>query len=281
MFIRNSAVVFVAGYVCQVNGANLRSLTDLVVCSSDVAQVGYDAVMPPLINAFNSAWPQLAASSGIDPLTGVSIPNVDIPCKYGGDEICGLQASSCDKSWVQMDFNYLNGLGDLEIASYNLGTIDTNTSSCDSNSLPAGASCGYHATPAMTADLISGGKLEANLQNLKFKVKCKDAFGSKFDETIASFSSVTCKSTDATATMDSSVCGSNCNIFSASVSNLKISSSTKVTCDVSGLSSSIVDLVVPTIQSTLFNVVEPIAESEMNKELSNLIGTGYPNATCT
>ena len=280
------SILMVASSMAMLTNAtpNLRSrameeLTGVGICSSSVATTAYDAAMPPLIAAFNSAWPSIASSSGIDPLTSVTIPDIDVSCEYGGDEICGAQLGSCKKSWIQMDFGYLDGLGDMEISSYSLGDISTSDSSCDSSSLPEGATCGYNASPPFTASLVSGNELKVQLKNIKFRVKC-DTMGDKSDETIASIGTVTCKSSNAQATMDTSICGSSCNIFSASVSDFKISSSTSISCDSSSIPSWAIDPVVDALKTSIYSVLEPIAEKEINAELSSLIGSGYPSATC-
>lgn len=194
-------------------------------------------ITPPL----NTAWPSLAVKVKIDPLED-AFDDFSIPCKYGGDELCGLQASKCDKVTASFDHSTVNGLAYLQFSDLVATSLQgtSGTQSCRFNPKASGGTyaCSYTGTGSGTGNLVSNSKVSVTLSKLKVKVKCKVPVVNKtFKEEVFS-GKATCEA-KAKATTDYNFCGGSCgagdskgtlSYFGLSNLDVKISS---VDCDIS------------------------------------------------
>lgn len=90
------------------------------------------------------AWPSLAVKVKIDPLED-AFDDFSIPCKYGGDELCGLQASKCDKVTASFDHSTVNGLAYLQFSDLVATSLQgtSGTQSCRFNAKASGGTYAY------------------------------------------------------------------------------------------------------------------------------------------
>jgi hypothetical protein len=90
-------------------------------------------VLDELTPQLNAAWPGVAVNTGLDPLTPVWAGTINVGCSAAGDELCGLQASSCVKEYVDISVQSLTGLQYLQFSNLDVRTLDSVDVSTHSN----------------------------------------------------------------------------------------------------------------------------------------------------
>lgn len=257
-------------------------------CSTAASLDTVNGLLDALTPALNTAWPSLAVSSGLDPWKDVYKGKINIGCKYGGDEICGLQASSCKKFYVEVDLSKLTGLSYLQFKELQATTTNAaaGTQACkhDTKVSQGPYSCSYWGSGSGKAYLLSGAALQATLSKLKVKVKCNNFLAGDFTETLYS-GSATCKSSDSKGSATLDYCGGACqsgspaaNLSYLAVDDLELKLG-KLSCDVKpdySTVSWIAEILVPELKDTIANTVEPTIEKALNDLLADSIP--FPSA---
>lgn len=171
-----------------------------------------NTVLTDLTPPLNTAWPSLSVKVKIDPLKD-ALDNFNIPCKYGGDELCGLQASECDKVTASFEHSTVNGLAYLQFSDLKTtavkGALGTQACPFNPKASVGTTACSYSGSGSGKGDLIGSSKISVTLSKLKVKVKCKvPVVGKKFTEEVFS-GKATCEA-KAKATTQFNFCGGSC-----------------------------------------------------------------------
>jgi hypothetical protein len=234
---------------------------------------------PPL----NTAWPSLAVKVKIDPLQD-ALPDFNIPCKYGGDELCGMQASQCDMVTASFDHSTVNGLAYLQYSDLVAASLSgtSGTQACPFNPKASGGAyaCSYAGAGSGSGNLVGNSKVSVTLSKLKIKVKCKvPVVGKTFKEEVFS-GKATCEA-KAKATTGYKFCGGSCaagdkkgtlSYFGLSDLDVKISS---VDCDISPKSNPL-SWVGEALASPLKDKLEGPISSAISKGLNSWIAENLP-----
>jgi hypothetical protein len=257
-------------------------------CSTATSLDTVNGLLDALTPALNKAWPSLAVSSGLDPWEDVYDGSINIGCKYGGDEICGAQASSCKKFYVEVDLSKLTGLSYLQFKDLQATTINAagGTQSCkyDTKASQGPYTCSYWGSGNGKAYLLDGASLQATISKIKVKVKCDNFLAGDFTETLYS-GSATCKSSQPKGSATLDYCGGSCqsgsppaNLSFLGVDGLDLKLG-GLSCDVKPDYSSIswiAEVLVPELEDQISDAVEPTIEDALNGLLNDFIP--YPSA---
>lgn len=173
-------------------------------------------LLQQLTPQLNKGWPSIAVQSGLDPYENVYDGKISLKCKYGGDEVCGAQASSCKDMWAEIKVRSIGGLASLQFKDLGMtsidGTSDMKSTTCKyENSANGGNySYAYWGEGSGKAYLLSGTKLTADISTIKVKVKCNlGGFMGTFKETLYS-GSAKCEASQPTGSSNFELCGGSC-----------------------------------------------------------------------
>lgn len=245
------------------------------ICNSNDATQAVNSLLTQLTPLLNKTWPSLAVSSGLDPWNDVYDGSINLGCKYGGDEICGLQASSCKKMYAEVDVSSLSGLAYLQfqdLAVQSIQGVANGGQSCPYNpNASGGYSCSYWGSGNGKAYLVDGQSLKAKISKIKVKVKCNNFIAGDFTETLYS-GSATCTASDPKGSATFDFCGGNCQgsampgLSYAAVDGLDLKVG-KLSCDVSpdySPASWIAEVLVPELEEQIIDAVTPPIEEALN-----------------
>lgn len=252
-------------------------------CTTTQGAQVINGLLTQLTPALNKAWPSLAVNSGLDPWNDVYDGSINIGCKYGGDEVCGVQASSCKKMYAEVDVSSLTGLAYLQFEDLAVKTLQaaSGTQSCPYNSKASGGSyaCSYWGSGNGQAYLLNGQSLKAKVSKIKVKVKCNNFIAGDFTETVYS-GSATCTASDPKGSATFDFCGGSCasgstvaNLSYTEVDGLDIKVG-KLSCNVSpsySPASWIADVLVPALEDQIVDALTPPIEDALNDLLADYI----------
>ena len=245
-------------------------------CKIDIVDA-INGLLTKLTPALNTAWPSFAINNGVDPLENVYRGRIDVPCKYGGDELCGIQLSECTKEYLELDLKSITGLAylqfeDLIVTSCLAGS---GTEPCPFNwSTSAGYSSSYSGEGSGKAYLISGESLTAKITDMHFKVHCHNPIVQEgWTETLWS-GNATCTGKDPLGSATFGYCGGACQssnplvaLSYGAVNALEIELK-DLSCHVSPSYDPlnwILDILVPAVKSTLLDAVTPLIQDALNE----------------
>lgn len=258
------------------------------LCNSSVETSVVDATIPILVDAFNTGWPALADSSGLDPWMDVVHDQVDISC---GDycalpglyESCVSRGGYCDKSFINLDLTEMQGLDEFVLDAIDVDsmTVNADDASC---AAPDGSACAFSASFPVTAQLASGAQIKLTFSDLNFQCKCTGTFGGAFQTDPVNLGTETCTSTDAKAKGTLTACFAGCDpggaITSANLTKFEIEDSTTVTCDSDkGFWADVQNLIMQPFLKDIYGAVNEPIEEAINGEFKTLID-GNDLETC-
>lgn len=246
------------------------------------AQQLIDMLLTDLTPVLNAEWPAIATATGLDPMMNVYDGDINIGCKYGGDEVCGLQASSCKKFYVKVDVNEIDGLAAMQFKNMAVTSINgASGTSCPYGSIDESGEfvCSYSGDGSASAYLLDGKKITANIKTIKAQVKCKTLWGDTFTETLWS-GSANCKAGDPKGNAKLNYCAGSCASGSPSlalsylqVKDLDINVGS-LSCDVKpdyDMVSWIAEILVPELKKQIINAVTLPIKNALNDLLDDNI----------
>ena len=235
----------------------------------------------------NKVWPTVAVQNGLDPLP-LKPFDVKLKCKYGGDEICGLQASSCEKMWAEIEIKSIKGLAYMQFKDLAMTAVSSKpgTQACPYNTKTKVGPYSYSfwGEGGGGAYLVSGGTISAEIKKVKVKVQCNALGGlKKFTETMYSGSG-RCTATKPQGTGTFHLCAGTCTT-SPPVSSLAYSDMENLDFSVGNLScdvdpsysptSWIADTLVPKLEDEIVGQITKPIENALNDTFEKLLP--YPS----
>jgi hypothetical protein len=235
-------------------------------------------LLAELTPVLNEGWGPLAAKLGLDPYQNVWMGGkVQLKCKYGGDEICGLQASSCEKMWAEIDVKTLTGISYLQFdqlaaTSANVA-IGNQVCPYESKADSGLHSASFSGDVNARASFKSGGRFVVDVSKIRVRVECNALGGlKKFKETAYS-GSATCTGRVPKGSGTLKYCSGTCasgqvpaNLGYTEVGDLDINVS-DVSCNLKpdyNPASWIGEALVPAVESAIVNAVTPPIEHALN-----------------
>jgi hypothetical protein len=250
-------------------------------CSTTDGITVVNGLFSTLTPALNQAWPSVAVESGLDPLKNVWDGTINLGCKYGGDEICGAQASSCKKMYATVDVDTIGGLAYLQFDDLEVDTLNaaSGTSCPYSSSGTSGPyTCSYSGTGSGEAYLLDDTEITAKISSIKVKVKCS-FFGSDFTETLYS-GSAKCSASEPSGSATFQYCAGSCQSGSIpavlsylTMKDLKLKVD-DLSCDVSpnySPASWIGEILVPELEDEIVAVLTPLIEDALNDTVADFL----------
>jgi hypothetical protein len=249
---------------------------DAAVCTTTDGTQVMNALFEQLTPILNQAWPSVAVNNGLDPLKDVYDGSIKLSCKYGGDEVCGVQASSCKKMWAEVDVSSINGLAYLQFENVHVNTLKAadGTQACPYSSSASGGSyaCSYSGSGTADAYLTGNSQISASIPKVKVKVKCNNFIAGDFTETLYS-GSAKCYASKPKGNSTFDFCGGSCasgsvpaTISYAAVDSLDLKVS-DLKCDVSpdySPASWIAEALVPALEDQIVDAITPALEDALN-----------------
>lgn len=271
------------GMLLMVMAAGQSSPAAAQTCSDSEGTSTINSLLTSLTPVLNAAWPSLAVSSGIDPLTNVlSNEQVPLKCSYGGDEICGVQAAACKKEYAEITVSAINGLSYMQFKDLAVNALTARPgTTCPYSSSANGGPyyCSDSGVGGGSAYLVNNGQITATLSKIKVKVQCEvPVINQKFTETLFS-GSARCTGTGPSGGASFTFCGGSCqseaaaNLAYAGVYGLDLKLD-HLSCDVSpsyNPVSWISDAIVPTVKDDIVKAITPPLEDALNDLLADAV----------
>ena len=149
---------------------------------------------------------------------------VELPCKYAGDYVCGLRLSSCESSKVTLSKFDLTQLISAELFNFQFQTptemnapwfVESHNSdspSCGNG--VEGAVCNFHSEASL--GVASSAPIRINLGTINAEATCKNMFGRTTTESFISVDNFSCSGkVDASTTVD--VCTGVCDPLATNI----------------------------------------------------------------
>lgn len=247
--------------------------------SADAIAITNDLLVK-LTPALNKAWGPLATELGLDPYQNVWMGGqVKLKCKYGGDEICGAQASSCEKMWAEIDVKTITGISYLQFdqLAATSASVAVGNQVCPYEGKAGGGpySASFSGDINARASFKSGGRFGVDVSKIRVRVECNALGGlKKFKETLYS-GSATCTGSVPKGVGTLKYCSGTCqsgqgqvpaNLGYTEVDHLDIKVS-DVSCDLKpdyNPVNWVGEALVPAVENAIVNAVTPPIEHALN-----------------
>ena len=258
------------------------------LCNTTDGTTVVDGLLTGLTPVLNKAWPSWAVSQGLDPLDNAVVnEEISLGCKYGGDEICGVQAAKCLHEDVYLTVSTITGLASVQFQSLTMSSLQAQSGNpvCLYSSAAAGGAhgCSYAGSGTGSVFLLDGTPIKANISKIQVKVKCDIPGIKTWTETLFN-GSAQCTASSPTGTGDFNLCAGSC--ASGVAANLSYAGLSKLNLAVGSLSckvspstnpvSGVAEAIIPTFEKSIVNAVEPPVMSAINGLVAGLMP--YPSS---